>query len=225
MHLNTTRFLRCITLTAALGLTGCPGGGNDTDDGTTAGSTAGSATDNPTSSTGDNSAGSSGGGSSGGGAAPDCMTYCDTIMANCTAANAQYSSMESCMGACAAFPVGVTGETSGNTLGCRTYHSGAAATDAATHCVHAGPGGAGACGSNCEGFCSIAVATCPTEHPDEATCMTTCMGYMDTEPFDASDAAGNTLACRLYHASVAATDATAATTHCPHTTPDSPPCM
>lgn len=215
MHTNAMNLLKCLVLSAAFGLTGCPGGGGDTDsDGTTAGST----TANPTTTDGS-------GGSSGGGAALDCNTYCDAITANCTAANAQYSSKESCMGACAAFPVGAAADTSGNTLGCRTYHSGAAAMDAATHCVHAGPGGAGACGSNCEGFCAIAVATCPTEHPDEATCMTTCMGFADTEPFDAGDVAGDTLACRLYHLSVAATDAASAMTHCAHTAAMSAPCV
>jgi hypothetical protein len=37
---------------------------------------------------------------------------------------------------------------SGNTLGCRIYHGGAPAVmDAATHCPHAGPSGAGVCGN------------------------------------------------------------------------------
>src|SRR5262245_30207367 len=75
-------------------------------------------------------------------AAPDCATYCTAIQANCTTTNAQYPDPAHCMAACAAFDVGTTGQTSGNTLGCRIYHAGMPAmTDPATHCKHAGPGG------------------------------------------------------------------------------------
>lgn len=216
MQIHAKNFLSSLTLLATLVLTGCPGGGGDTDsEGTTAGSTS-----NPTS-----TATMTDGSSSGGAATPTCEDYCSSITTNCSAANAQYADMDSCMGSCKAFPVGTGADTSGNTLGCRIYHAGAAAMDAATHCVHAGPGGGGACGMPCEGFCSIAVATCATEHPDDATCKTTCGGFMDTEPYDAGDVAGDTLACRLYHLTVASSSAANAATHCPHTVAASPPCM
>ncbi len=39
-------------------------------------------------------------------------------------------------------------------------------------------------------------------------------------PGTSGDTSGNTAACREYHLSVAATDATAATIHCPHASPD-----
>ncbi len=133
--------------------------------------------------------------------------------------------MAYCMGSCSALPEGKPGDMAGNTVNCRIYHAGASAMDAAVHCVHAGPGGAGACGSNCESFCSIATATCPTEHPDAATCMTTCMGIQDTEKYDVTDTSGDSLACRLYHLTVASSSEANKATHCPHTVgPMNPVC-
>lgn len=88
-----------------------------------------------------------------GGEALSCAAYCATIGANCAGADAQYGNNDTCLATCAAFPPGTLADVSGNTLGCRNYHAGAAAQDASTHCVHAGPGGDGICGGNCESFC------------------------------------------------------------------------
>jgi hypothetical protein len=146
---------------------------------------------------------------------PDCGEYCDTVMASCTGGNAVYVSREICMSACATFPKGAKADTSGNTLGCRTYHAGAAAgseMNAATHCPHAGPGGAGYCGENCDGYCSLVLSACPDVYTDMEECMVLCSNFPDQEPFSASVVTGNTLQCRLYHASVATTDRT----HCDH---------
>jgi hypothetical protein len=74
-----------------------------------------------------------------------CGAYCTAITAACTGANMQYASAMECMTMCAGFPVGTPSDTSGNTLGCRTYHAGAAVGDPATHCSHAGPSGGGVC--------------------------------------------------------------------------------
>jgi len=162
------------------------------------------------------------GGAGGGMATLDCNTYCSAIMANCSGMNAQYGDMAACMGACGAFEVGKAADTSGNTLGCRIYHGGAPAKGEPTvHCEHAGPGGADTCGSDCEGFCAIATKTCPTEHPSVAECMTTCMGFTDDKPYNASVTSGDSLACRLYHLTVATLDDA---THCPHTAAMSMPC-
>lgn len=157
-----------------------------------------------------------------GGGALSCADYCATIATSCTGAETQWGNLEFCMASCAAFPPGTAADTTTNTLGCRTYHAGAAAGDPATHCVHAGPGGANACGSNCEGFCAIGMAACPDKWADAAACMTACAGFDDSEKYDATDIAGNTLACRLYHATAASVDAA---THCGHIGGDSPPCM
>ncbi|MBZ0118162.1 MAG: hypothetical protein K8H88_14265 [Sandaracinaceae bacterium] len=160
----------------------------------------------------------------GGPVTPDCATYCTAIMANCTGAVAQYSSMGDCMSACGALAVGTAADMAGNTVGCRTYHAGAAAAMPDVHCVHAGPGGASACGSNCEGFCAIALHACTganMQYADVGACMTECAGFPDTETYDTSDTGGDTLACRLYHLTVATNSPDV---HCPHIVEASPVC-
>lgn len=160
----------------------------------------------------------------GGGDNPGCAMYCAAMMSSCLGVDAQYPSLDSCLGACAGLPPGVPGETSGNSLSCRTYHAGMASLSPEVHCVHAGPGGAGACGQNCDGFCAIATAICPGEHPSLDGCLADCAGFMDTEPYNTEDAAGDTLACRLYHLTIAATSPGDAEVHCGHTIAQSPTC-
>jgi hypothetical protein len=169
--------------------------------------------------------------SSGGGVAATCAGYCTAIMANCNVmtdpgSTQQYKDMTSCMNVCKTFPPGKIGEMAGDSLECRAYHAGAAKTAATTHCEHAGPAGGaksgavaddGPCGNGCEAFCNLAVPTCPTEAKDMATCKTLCEGYAkDTAAYSITDVDKNDFGCRMYHLSVAATDAAAATTHCPH---------
>lgn len=154
-----------------------------------------------------------------------CADYCADVMTNCLDPQAQYPNADSCKRACASFPAGARGDVSGNSYACRRYHTDAAAMDAPTHCVHAGPSGGGACGDNCDGFCALAVAVCPGEHPSLDACLATCAGFTDDEKFDVGDIAGDSLACRLYHLTVAATGEADAAVHCPHTLQDSPPCM
>ena len=153
-----------------------------------------------------------------------CMMYCQDIMAACTGPEAQYASLASCVNVCDTFRAGMPNDMSGNSFSCRRYHTNAAVDDPTTHCVHAGPGGGGGCGDNCDGFCSIARAICPDEYPDDA-CQAYCSGLDDSEKYDISDAAGDTLACRLYHLTVAATSETDAATHCPHTESPSATCL
>lgn len=241
MHRMTTS---CLTLALALGalsLSGCGDDGNPGDTDSTGNGTTVQATMNGTSVGGETSTGgttvepttaaqtsvepTTAGEDTDTGGALDCATYCATIMANCGGGNMQYSSEASCLGACAAFDPGTAADTSGNTLGCRTYHAGAAASDPGLHCAHAGPsGGGGACGDYCPSFCAIATTICPTEHP-AATCEATCGMWDTTEPYDASDASGDSYACRLYHLTVAATDAASAMMHCPHTLAVSTTCL
>ena len=81
---------------------------------------------------------------------PTCMTYCTQLTTNCTGLNAQYENMADCMDYCgeAGWTVGAETDTAGNTLGCRIYHGGGpAASNPAEHCPHAGPSGAGICGT------------------------------------------------------------------------------
>lgn len=156
-----------------------------------------------------------------------CDSYCTSVMTNCTGTNQQFASMANCMTSCSHYPVGAAADTSGNTLGCRTYHAGMPAMMAPdTHCRHAGPGGNGACGADCLGFCTLVLGSCTGANVqfggDMATCMTACNGYATTPAYSSSVTTGNSFACRLYHATVASGDPAG---HCGHTSSTgTPPC-
>lgn len=213
---NTTGFLfvGLLSVGSLFALGAC--GDDETTTTTTTSSTAGSGGDASSSTTG----GMGGSGGAGGGNADVCETYCIDIMANCIGENAQYTNTETCVETCKALPQdGMASATTGNSIQCRTYHAGSPAKmDPAMHCTHAGPGGAGACGMDCEGFCAIAIGTCNTQWPTMAACMdmaTGCPAFKDDMmKYDAKDTAGDTFDCRLYHLTVATTDAA---THCAHT--------
>lgn len=146
-------------------------------------------------------------------AALTCEAYCTTLTANCSGANAQFGGMDRCVSSCKAYPVGTAADMAGNTLGCRTYHAGAAKADPVTHCAHAGPGGAGVCGSNCDGYCQIATMYCTAAnmasiYASEAECKTTCAKFPDTAKFNVTDTAlqeKKEVACLLYHVQEAST--------------------
>ncbi len=167
-------------------------------------------------------AGQSGSAGQAGSSGLSCDAYCQSILNNCKNENSQYPSMESCMSVCSTFPVGTETDTSGNTLGCRTYHAGAAQgtpADATMHCPHAGPAGVGLCGSNCEGYCNVMVPTCPGEFSGGMSeCLADCEGLpgKDSTAYTVASTTGDTLQCRLYHATVAAESQQTALTHCPH---------
>jgi hypothetical protein len=181
-----------------------------------------SASTNASSDAGAASDGSSGGDTgasadTGTGGALTCQDYCTTVMANCTATNQQFTGMDQCLGSCKAYPVGAASDKAGNTLGCRSYHAGAAKADATTHCVHSGPGGAGVCGANCDGYCQIAMMYCtaPNQAAVYATlaeCKTACAAFPDTAKLDVTNTTlqeQKQVACLLYHsqeASVAPAD-------------------
>ncbi len=156
-----------------------------------------------------------------GGATPTCAAYCAKIAMNCTAAgdggsNAQYLDSASCMSYCttaAAWPAGMTGDLTGNTIGCRTYHAGAAAADPVLHCPHAGPTGGNVCGSWCDNYCQLMAKNCTGANVvyDAATCVTKCATIPTSG--HVNDTTGNSVQCRIYHLGAAASDPA---THCPH---------
>src|SRR5262245_22716517 len=57
------------------------------------------------------------------GLALDCQSYCGAIQSACTGVRAQYDSVADCLGTCEHLPVGQIEDTTGNTLGCRVYHT------------------------------------------------------------------------------------------------------
>lgn len=211
-------------------LAGCSG-----DTGTGTGGSTGTGSDT-TSTTGAGGAGTtasaSASGSTGTGATAtlDCTSYCAEVMTNCTAANTQYASMDSCMNVCAAFTPGMLGATEGGTLGCHLYHGGAPAVATPdTHCAHAGPTGGdkivtdalpGTCGEGCDSFCTIAGAVCKDankQYADKETCLTACKSFKpDAANYSTANTDKDNFGCRMYHLTVAATDAASAKTHCSH---------
>jgi len=150
----------------------------------------------------------------------DCATYCAAVTANCTGDNAQYGGEAGCLSYCnsiANFELGTDTDTTGNTVGCRTYHANAAATEPAVHCDHAGPTGGNLCGTWCENYCHLADQVCTGG--DAITfgtdCATDCAAYPTTGDVGAGD--NNSVQCRLYHLGLAAQDPGL---HCPHGAPD-----
>jgi hypothetical protein len=133
------------------GSTSSTGGGGAKSTGGTTGSTGGTtgSTGGTTTATGGATSNTDGGKSTGGtkgdagesdaAIAATCEVYCTANIVACTGANKQYDGKAACLTACANFPTtGKDGDTSGNTLQCRIYHTGAAATDPALHCPHTG---------------------------------------------------------------------------------------
>jgi len=117
------------------------------------------------------------------------------------------------MKVCAAFPLGASDlDSTGNTIGCRTYHANASATDPTTHCPHAGPTGGNFCGTYCEAYCNMTAAACTGQFADFNFCNKSCSLYSTTGKL--GDTSGANLYCKLYH--VQAALAGNATLHCPH---------
>jgi hypothetical protein len=171
----------------------------------------------------------------------DCATYCTEILANCTGTNLQFADMAHCTAACGSFAMGMAADKSGNTLGCRIYHAGEPAKmDPVTHCPHAGPGGdktsvvapPGTCGDACTSFCTLEIKACGVtgdagglgQYASQADCTAKCALFPNPTKLYSPMSVGDSLACRLYHATNAAI-AGNATVHCVHTGPAGGPSM
>jgi len=153
-------------------------------------------------------------------AAPSCAEYCAVIHQNCTGANAQYTDVNDCLNYCnnvGKLALGTTADLAGDTVGCRTYHANAAASDAVLHCPHAGKTGANTCGSWCEVYCDLAMSNCTDTnalYDDKIQCMAGCGQLAATGLY--SDKSGDTVQCRIAHLGFAGVDGPSALTHCPH---------
>lgn len=168
----------------------------------------------------------------------DCPSYCNEIRSSCTGSNAQYPDDAHCMATCASFEVGASTVTdsSGNTLGCRIYHASTLARSMpGDHCAAAGPAGGsvtmstpGACSGDdvCESFCTLQIKACGSleaplfgdprdetgnplfQYRDMESCMTACAAFDKTHAYSTASR-GDSLACRLLHATSAAMMTTA----------------
>ena len=122
---------------------------------------------------------------------PECSRYCSVVQANCVdtedSKRALYASNSDCLKACVVLERGTIEDLNDNTVGCRTYHGRAAATDPGFHCSHASPGGDGQCGvdneaegttGNCDSYCGLFENACDAEFQsaftDSASCQLSC---------------------------------------------------
>ncbi|MEZ4470189.1 MAG: hypothetical protein R3F60_05170 [bacterium] len=132
-----------------------------------------------------------------------CDVYCDRYMENCPGF---YEDVEACQAFCALFPTdGEPNAVSGNNVQCRIYHGNLPAlADPDLHCAHGSLTGGDVCGSYCEVYCDNITSQCDGEsqYPDRDSCLATCESF----PHDGldSDTDGNSVQCRIYHASLPA---------------------
>lgn len=157
-----------------------------------------------------------------------CRTYCDTVLAHCTGADAVYVNRVQCLNVCRGMEPGVEGEDLGNTLHCRLSNARLAGDTAEprSHCSQAGPGGAArpdlgnSCTTNCEGLCAGMLSICPEQFSSLNACLADCALVPDLGGFDLSVGQGSSVQCRLFHLSAAAA---APDPHCRHAA-GAPPC-
>ncbi|HEY1533342.1 MAG TPA: hypothetical protein VGF76_04975 [Polyangiaceae bacterium] len=161
------------------------------------------------------------------GPSAQCQDYCTRIMALCTKPNEAYADISTCLGICALIPPGSAIEKTGNSLVCRLNQlaiqesPSAEPSSLAEACARSGPGGNGACGTDCESYCQLYKAACQADQPnltseqyDQDTCVSKCQGLSDPGTFDTDlNYTGDTLQCRLVHTSAATVDPA---THCVH---------
>jgi len=119
---------------------------------------------------------------------PSCPDMCRVAMVACEDGdNAVYDDTETCIATCEALPKGENDDTHENTVGCRHYHTYNSILNPVVHCSHCGPGGAGHCGEiedgfgNCESYCILAKAGCPTgyaaKYASDEECQSDCAGF------------------------------------------------
>lgn len=163
--------------------------------------------------------------------APRCEDYCRITMTACTGMQRVYENEDQCLAVCAVLNKGnVADEAQQNdSIACRKIHAYNAVVyeDQATHCPHAGPGGAKACGDDCPAFCTMLQAGCGTEFMDafgdaddpRNACEKECSarkgsGRIDFDVESAQVAESNPIACGLLYAARALEEPNNASTHC-----------
>ena len=157
---------------------------------------------------------------------PQCQAYCTKARDVC--GELLYRTDEACLATCAVMPLEGFGQDS---VACRErqlYNAVQTGEDRELYCANAGPGGNGACGSNCENYCRLFKEACPSIFwsyamaPDSRdddgvpACIAKCQGITDTHLYDSRDTGnylGDTLQCRIVHTTSSLIDPVA---HCAH---------
>jgi hypothetical protein len=133
-----------------------------------------------------------------------CGAYCELMSANCTGDNTQYLE-DPCLQSCNFAIDGEVGDTSGDTIQCRTTYAELAEGAPAVNCNKAGPSGGGVCvpveESPCGIYCDDMDKNCDSVFPTVQDCLDACPGY--NTGGNVGDETGDTLQCRMTHASLA----------------------
>jgi len=157
---------------------------------------------------------------------PNVGHYCELLEYNCPQPNLQFALKSQCTAIGNGYnstDADANRNKNINSLGCREYHAQAARSNAAVHCEHAGPTGAGVCGTRAQAWGNIlAAAPCLDSHVNTLFRLGLGDANVDTliPPTSGAvgtynttfDNAGNTQICRIYHLGVATTD----NSHCAH---------
>ncbi|MFT4704046.1 MAG: hypothetical protein ACI81R_001742 [Bradymonadia bacterium] len=154
---------------------------------------------------------------------PTCRTYCAEYQEACSGDDFFLGDSDWCNEFCtehSGWPTGVIDDQSGNSIGCRIYHSQRAqeATGASriSHCNHAGETGFETCGSNCENYCTLSTSICTGDDANFADfedCAEQCRDLNDDG--EIGDTSGDSIQCRMYHLGLAAQTRITAS-HCGH---------
>jgi hypothetical protein len=158
-----------------------------------------------------------GGASAGAAGAPTtddlCQDYCSLMGDHCVGAAAQYRDEAQCLTICRTFPPGQLDDDNVNTASCRRRYASKArylaGLELATDCANAGPGGNGRCGGYCDGLCTVTMAACsadlsaPFFYGSVDECLAACEGLPSSRYQYATASSGNSVECRLFHASSA----------------------
>ncbi|MEY4548422.1 MAG: hypothetical protein RL685_4617 [Pseudomonadota bacterium] len=154
----------------------------------------------------------------------DCWDYCDALETNCTGFSRVYENRDTCMATCKLIgnDPGDEVAATANTLSCRLDKLSARRIES-NECPLVGPGGNGACGSNCQALCALRSQLCSDADPGIgdgtqviAECESDCAALYDRGDMDASgvDVGGDSVQCRLLHISRAALHPEQAAQHC-----------
>jgi hypothetical protein len=156
-----------------------------------------------------------------------CTDYCTQVEAKCIEPYKVYDRDGACMAVCMQMELGDTfGGVDGNTVACRLDRLGQQDFEAATHCAQVGPGGNGACGSNCDALCTLRRQACgPIEGQstmldivNEDICQHNCRALPDLGNLNTTrDRTGDSVQCRLVHVAESMISHGLAVEHCYHT--------
>jgi hypothetical protein len=150
--------------------------------------------------------------------AGQCEEYCNVVKSACPTT---FKDEAYCDKLCPNLPLAEkAGAKTGNTFECRLDQLKTAqaigSEDSREHCLRAGPGGDGVCGSNCDSYCQLFSTICGDRPQLANDCVNQCEKLVSDPTVDGAAAFGaqlDTVQCRLAHLSAAAF---APDPHCEH---------